>query len=159
MASRIWSNLAALVAGVLVGVVLMQVAAAPLTGTSVPSHGLGTATGCAQPDDPSAWTGMVPESEHRAVYLMNYSHVHDSPDVEHRGELTEPEPGDWLLELTTEPGDGEKNVPEDCQPRTLIHASVALPTDARSLTVTLDGEQVAVVETTASSPRFSYLDE
>lgn len=159
MDTRVWTALGALVAGILIGAVVMQFAMPPVTGTSVPSHGFSTATGCADADDPRGWVGLVPESDHRSVYLMNYSHLHDAPDIELRSNLTEREPDVWRLELTTSPVDSGKDVPEDCQPRTMIDASVALPTTAQSLTITLDGEQITVVETTAASPRFSYLDD
>lgn len=158
MRSGILPLFSGLVLGLLLGVVLMQVVTPPLTGTSVPSHGLTTATGCAEADEPRAWIGQVPDADHRAVYLTNYTFVHDDPDVELRAELTEVEPDAWVLAATTTPGDGDKDVPEDCQPRTRLDASVALPTDAESLRITIDGEPIVDVETTANSPRFGYLD-
>jgi hypothetical protein len=118
-----------------------------------------TATGCADAEDPRAWVGHVPDADYRAVYLTNYTFVHDEPDIEVRAELTESDPGEWVLAVTTTPGDGDKEIPEDCQPRTRLDASVALPTDAESLRITLDGEPIAEVETTANSTRFRYLDE
>ena len=159
MESRIWTILPALVAGVVIGAVVMQILAPPITGTSVPSHGVVTATGCVDADDPRGWIGTVPEDDHQAVYLMNYSHVHEESDVELRTNLTEAEPNAWKLSLTVEPGDGGKDVPEDCQPRTMIDASVAVPTTAASLTITIDGETIAVVDTSARSPRFYYVEE
>lgn len=141
------------------GIVLMQVVTPPLTGTSVPSHGLTTATGCADADDPRAWVGQVPDANYRAVYLTNYTFLHDEPDVEVRADLTESEPSAWVLAVTTTPEDGDRDVPEDCQPQTRLDASVALPTDADSLRITLDGESIVEAETTANSPRFHYLNE
>ena len=159
MASRIQSLLLGLVLGLAFGVMLMQVVTPPLTGTSVPSHGLTTATGCTEADDPRAWIGQVPNADYRGVYLMNYSFVHDSPDIEIRAELTESEPDVWALAVTTTPEDSDKEIPADCQPRTRLDASVALPTSAESLQITLDGEPVVTVETTANAPRFRYLGE
>ena len=52
MDSRLWTILPALLAGVLIGAILMQFALPPIAGTSVPSHTLSTATGCADADDP-----------------------------------------------------------------------------------------------------------
>ena len=159
MESRIWTILPALVAGIVIGAVVMQILAPPITGTSVPSHRVATATGCLDADDPRGWIGVVREDDHQAVYLMNYSHVHDESDLEIRTNLTETEPNAWQLSLTVEPGDEGKDVPEDCQPRTTIDASVAVPTTAESLTITIDGETIAVVDTSARSPRFYDLDE
>jgi hypothetical protein len=159
MDSRIPSLLSGLVLGLVLGVMLMQVVTPPLTGTSVPSHGLTTATGCAEADEPRAWVGQVPNADYRGVYLMNYSFVHDNPDLEVRAELTESEPNAWILAVTTTPEDSDKEIPDDCQPRTRLDASVALPTSAESLRIVLDGEAVVTVDTTASSPRFHYLDE
>lgn len=159
MDSRTLPLFSGLVIGLVLGIMLMQVASPPLTGTSVPSYGLTTATGCAEPDDPRAWVGQVPDADYRAVYLMNYSFIHDEAAVELRAELTEPEPDAWVLAVTTTPTDTDKAVPEDCQPRTSLDASVALPTSAESLQITLDSEPVVTVETTANAPRFRYLDE
>lgn len=161
MVSRLWTIVPALLAGVLVGAILVSLMAPPLTGTSVPSHGVSTATGCEKADDPRAWVAVVPEGDHQAVYLQNYSVVHDDPAVDVRSELTESGDGtdEWVLALTTRPADTEKVVPDGCQPRTLVDAAVAVPPTAQSLTVTLDGEQVAVVETAVNAPRFRYLDE
>lgn len=61
--------------------------------------------------------------------------------------------------MTATPVGSDKDVPADCQPRTRLDASVALPTGAESLVITVDGEPVVTVEKTATSPRFSYLDE
>jgi hypothetical protein len=159
MDSRIRYLLSGLVIGLVVGVVLMQVVTPPLTGTSVPSHGLTTATGCEQADDPRAWVGQVPDVEYRGVYLMNYSFVHEEPDIEVRAELSQSESDAWVLAVRTTPEDSDREVPDDCQPRTRLDASVALPTSAESLRITLDGEPVVTVETTANAPRFYYLDE
>lgn len=159
MESRILTILPAVIAGVLIGAVVMQVMTPPISGTSVPSHGLSTATGCADADDPRGWIGVVPNADHRAVYLMNYSYVHDAPDVEILGELTESGPNAWALAITVTPVTSEKEVPEACQPRSVIDAAIALPTDADSLTVTIDGAPVAVIDTGTGAPRFSYLEE
>lgn len=159
MRSPVPSFVAGLVLGVVLAVLLFQVGTPPLSGTSVPSHGLTTGTGCADAEDPRAWVGHVPDADYRAVYLTNYSFVHDEPDIEVRAELTEPEPSEWVLAVTTTSSDGDKEIPEDCQPRTRLDASVALPTDAESLRITLDGDPVVEVETTANAPRFRYLDE
>lgn len=159
MESRLWTMLPAIIAGVLIGVVLMQFATPPVSGTSVPSHGLMTATGCVDADDPKGWVGVVPNGDHRSVYLMNYSYVHGAPEVEILGELTESSPGVWEFAITVTPVTSEKAVSESCQPRSVIDAAIAIPTDADSLTITIDGESIAVVDTTAQSPRFGYLDE
>lgn len=159
MASRLWTILLSLLAGILVGAVLMQAVGPPISGTSVPSHGISTATGCADADEPQAWVGQVPNADYRAVYLENYTFVHDDPDIELRGELVESSPGAWELRLQTTPGNTDKDVPADCQPRTIVDAAVALPKSAESLTITLDGETITVVETTGSSPRFGYRNE
>lgn len=159
MRYRVLSFVSGLVLGVVLAVLLFQVGTPPLSGTSVPSHGMTTATGCADTDDPRAWVGQVPNADYRAVYLTNYTFVHDEADVDVRAELNESAPGEWVLALTTTPADSDKDVPEDCQPRTRLDTSVALPTDAESLRITLDGDPVAEVETTANSPRFRYLDE
>jgi hypothetical protein len=158
MGSRILPLFSGLVIGVVLGIVLMQVAAPPLTGTSVPSSGVTTATGCAEPDDRRPWVGQVPNPDYRAVYLMNYSVIHDTPDVEVRADLSEPNPDAWLLAVTTMPADTDKAVSEDCQPRTTLDAAVALPTSADSLQITIDGEPVVTVETTSNAPRFRYLE-
>ncbi|MFB6093080.1 MAG: hypothetical protein ABEK02_08730 [Haloquadratum sp.] len=149
--------LAALLLGVLVGGAAVQVATPPDTGTSVPSHGLSTATGCADADDPRGWVGTVPTPDHRAVYLMNYSYRHRDATVDLRSDLTQPEPGRWVLAIRTEPDPSDKTLPAECRPRTTIDASVALPTTAASLGITIDGETVAVIDTTAPEPRFFYL--
>ncbi|WP_336136408.1 hypothetical protein [Natronomonas amylolytica] len=159
MRYRLLPFISGLVLGVVVGALLMQAMTPPLSGTSVPSHGLTTATGCADAEEPRAWVGHVPDADYRAVYLTNYTFVHDEPDIEIRAELTESDPGAWVLAVTTTPADGDKEIPEDCQPRTRLDASVALPTDAESLRITLDGEPVTEVETTANTTRFRYLDE
>lgn len=159
MDSRVLPFSSGLGLGLVLGFVVMQFVTPPLTGTSVPSHGLTAATGCAGADEPRAWVGQAPDADHRAVYLTNYTFVHEDPDVEVRAELTEVEPDTWVLAVTTVPGESDKNVHEDCQPRTRLDASVALPTNAESLRITLDGEPIVDVETTANSPRFDYLDE
>lgn len=159
METRIWTILPALIAGVLIGAVLMQFVTPPVSGTSVPSHGLTTATGCVDADDPQAWLGMVPNADHRAVYLMNYSYVHDEADVEIIGKLTESETNEWKLAISGTPVTTEKALPGDCQPRSVINAAIALPMDVESLVITLDGETVTVVDTATTSPQFSYLDE
>lgn len=158
MESRFWTIFPSVIAGVIIGAVLMQFVAPPVSGTSVPSHGLTTATGCEAVDDQRGWIGVVPNDDHRAVYLMNYSYAHDPPDVEIRGELGEPSPNVWHFAVTVTPVDGEKVVPDTCEPRSVISAAIALPTDAESLRITIDGELVTVVDTRAHSPRFSSLD-
>lgn len=158
MDSRIWTVLSAVIAGVLLGAVMMQLATPPVSGTSVPSHGLTAATGCEAADDPRAWIGVVPNADHRAVYLMNYTALHDAADVEIRGELTEPTANAWRFAITVTPVTSEKTVPDTCQPRSVIDAAIALPAGAESLTITIDGEPIAVVDTASSSPRFRYLD-
>lgn len=45
MESRIWTIIPAVIAGILIGAIVMQVVAPPVSGTSVPSHGMATATG------------------------------------------------------------------------------------------------------------------
>lgn len=137
----------------------MQVMTPPMSGTSVPSHGLSTATGCVDADDPRGWVGVVPDPDHRSVYLMNFSHVHNATDVEIRGELTESRPNSWQFAITVTPVTSEKEVPEECQPRSVIDAAIALPTDAESLTITIDGEPIADIDTATRSPRFSYVEE
>lgn len=159
MESRLWTILPALIAGILIGAVVMQVVTPPVSGTSVPSHGMSTATGCVDPDDPQGWIGVVPNADHRAVYLTNYSYVHEAPDVEIVGELTESTTNAWTFAISVTPVTSEKEVPNTCQPRSMIDAAIALPTSAESLTVTIEGEPIAVVDTAAQSPRFSYVDE
>lgn len=158
MESRLWTVLPAVIAGVLIGAVLMQFLAPPMSGTSVPSHGMATATGCLGADDPRGWVGVVPDGDYRAVYLMNYSYTHDATDVEIRAELTESAANAWVFAVTVTPGTERKEVPDDCQPRSTIDASIALPAAAESLTITVDGEPVADVDTTGNAPRFSYID-
>lgn len=158
METRLWTVLPALIAGVLIGAVLMQFLTPPMSGTSVPSHGMTTATGCLDADDPRGWIGVVPDADYRAVYLANYSYPHNATDVEIRSELSESASNAWVFAITVTPGDSEKDVPDDCQPRSMIDASIAVPTAAESLTITIDGETIAVVDTTVNSPRFSYLD-
>lgn len=159
MTTRLVSALPWLLVGLIVGAVLMQFAMPPISGTSVPSHSLATATGCADDGDPRAWLGYVPHNDYRAVYLTNYSFVHDDPDITVRAELNEAAEGDWTLAIMTSPDDSEKQVPDDCRPRTVLDASIAIPTSAERVTVTLDGEQVASMRTVGSSPRFRYLEE
>lgn len=142
----------------LIWAIAMQMLVPPISGTTVPSHGVNTATGCFDDNDSRAWIGIVPNGDHRTVYLMNYSHVHDAGDIDLESSLTELASDRWELVLTTMPGDDAKEVPEGCQPRTTIDASVALPTTAQSLTVKLDGDVVITVQTTAVSPRFAYLE-
>lgn len=159
MESRFWTIIPAVIAGVLIGAVMMQFLTPPMSGTSVPSHGMATATGCLDADDPRGWIGVVPNADYRGVYVGNYSYVHDATDVEIRGELTESASNAWVFDITVTPGDGEKEVPDDCQPRSMIDASIALPTAAESLTITIDGEPIAVVDTTTSAARFRYVEE
>lgn len=158
MESRLWTVLPAVIAGVLIGAVLMQFVTPPVSGTSVPSHGMATATGCLDADDPRGWIGVVPDADYRAVYLMNYSYSHNATDVEIRGELTESATDAWVFAITVTPMASENVVPDDCQPRSIIDASVAVPTAAEFLTITIDGEPIAVVDTTRNAPRFSYID-
>lgn len=158
MKYRVLSISVGVVIGVVLGVVLMQVMTPPFTGTTVPSHGLSTVTGCEEANQPRPWVGQVSQTDYQAVYLMNYSFIHDDPDVEVRAQLTESEPGAWILAVSTTPIDSDKDVPGDCQPRTRLDASVALPLDAESMQVLLDGEPVVSIRTTANSPRFHYLD-
>lgn len=155
---RTRSLLSGLVIGVLVGAILMQFVTPPISGTSVPSHGLTTATGCAEPSDPRASIGHVPNSDYRAVYLMNYSFVHENPDIEVRAELTDSASNAWIFAITTSTAGDGRDLPEDCQPRTILDASIALPTTAETLTITLDGDRIVIVETRANEPRFRYLD-
>lgn len=107
---------------------------------------------------PRGWVVVVPESDHRAVYLSNYGYVHDAPDVEILGELTESRPNAWEFAIAVTPRTSEKEGPEECQPRSRINAAIALPTDAESPTITIDGDLIAVVDTTSSTPRVSYLE-
>jgi hypothetical protein len=147
-----------LVAGLLVGALAVGTLATPVTGTATPSHSLTTATGCASPDEPRPWIGSVPDPDHRSVYLANYSYAHAAADVDVRANLSERAPGAWVLAVTTSPGDAAKTPPDDCQPRTTVDAAVALPTDAESLAITVDGERIAAVRTATTAPRFRYLD-
>jgi hypothetical protein len=147
-----------LLLGALLGVLLAGTFATPISGTSVPSHGFSTATGCAG-DEPPAWVGTTPDGDHRSVYLGNYSFTHDSPGVDVRSTLTEGADGAWTLALATTPAETDRDVPDDCQPRTTVDASVALPTDADSLTITLDGERIAAVDVSVDEPQFRSLGE
>lgn len=158
METRRWAVLSAFLAGVLIGGVVMLFVTPPVSGTSVPSHGMATATGCLDDDDPRGWIGVIPDADYRAVYLTNYTHVHTAPDVEIRGTLTESSTNAWVFAITVTPEDGEKSVPGTCQPRSMIDAAIAIPTTAESLTITVEGETIAVVDTTANSPRFPYID-
>lgn len=159
MGSRIWTVLPALLAGVLIGAVLMQFLAPSVSGTSVPSHGMATATGCLDVDDPDGWLGVVPDGDYLAVYLMNYTVVHTATDGEITGELTETEPNVWEFAITVTPGTGERSVPDGCQTRSIIDASIAIPPSAESVTITLDGESIVHIDTLVTSPRFSYIDD
>lgn len=157
MESRIWSILPALIAGVVIGAVLMQFMTPPVTGTSVPSHAFAAATGCVQTDDRQGWVGVIPGGDYTAVYLTNYTLAHDEPALDLESALTETAPNQWELTLTTSPADDGKGVPEGCQPRSVIDTSVAIPVTAESLTVTLDGDRLTNIDTTDHSPRFSYI--
>ncbi len=159
MASRVTIILPAVLAGILIGAVMMLVVAPPQSGTTVPSHTLTTATGCEDADDPRGWIGQIPNADHRAVYLTNFSYPHTAPDVEILGELDEPEPNDWVLAITVTPQTSEKEALSDCQPRSVINAAVALPPAAESFTISIEGETITVVDTTGQSPRFSYLEK
>lgn len=158
MESRLWTVLPALIAGMVIGALAIQFMAPPVTGTSVPSHGVTTATGCVKADDPQGWIGVVPQGDHSAVYLSNYTVEHGASALDFDSSLTETAPDTWELVLTTSPAEDGKEVPEGCQPRTVIDSAVAIPATAESLTITLDGERITVVDTTAKSPRFSDLD-
>ncbi|GAB7095652.1 hypothetical protein JCM30237_28060 [Halolamina litorea] len=150
-----------LAVGVLLGVLLGTLTAgagSPVGGTTVPSHGVSTVTGCAG-DEPRAWVATTPDSDHRSVYLANYSFTHDSPGVDVRSTLREGDDGAWTLALATTPSETDREVPADCRPRTTVDATVALPTGADSLTITLDGEPLATVEVATNRPRFRYLEE
>ncbi len=158
MESRISTVLPALIAGILIGALLMQFVAPPISGTSVPSHTLSTATGCQDAADPRGWVAVVPDSDHRSVYLSNYSYVHAAPNVQIRGELTESGPTTWDFAISVTPETSEKEVPEECQPRSVINAAIALPTEAESLTISIEGETIVAVDTTSSWPRVSNLE-
>lgn len=158
METRLWTVLSTLLAGVLIGAVVMLFVTPPVSGTSVPSHSMATATGCLDADHPRGWIGMVPDADNRAVYLTNYSHVHTAPDVEIRGSLSESTTNAWVFAITVMPESSERATPETCQPRSMIDVAIALPTSAESLTISVEGETVAVVQTTANSPRFFYTD-
>ena len=99
----------------------------------------------------------MPTAEYRGVYLQNYTYRHDAADVEIRGELTEAGSNAWTFAIAVTPGDDGKGAADDCQPRSTIAASIALPTAAESLRITLDGEVVAVIDLPANAPRFRYL--
>lgn len=99
----------------------------------------------------------MPNADHRAVYLMNYSYVHDAPDVDIVGELTESGTNTWEFAITVTSVTSEKEVPDECQPHSVIDVAIALPTSAESLTVTIDGDPIAVIKTETSYPRFHYL--
>ena len=158
MASRIGTILPAVIAGLLIGAVAMQVVTPPVSGTSVPSHGLTTSTGCADGVDPRAWIGVVPNSDHLAVYLTNYSATHEEADVDIRGELAHTGTSEWVLDIAIAPNTSVR-AGSDCQPRSIIDAAIAVPPDAESLVIIVDGEPIAVVDTQIDAPRFAYLDE
>ncbi|WP_254821150.1 hypothetical protein [Haloglomus halophilum] len=161
MDSRIAVLLAGLVVGAVAGGLAVAATQSPQSGVSVPSMGTTAATGCLSGDEPRAWVGQtsVDAGEYRAVYLQNYSFTHDTPNLAVRGDLTEASDGRWELALTTEAETPTKEVPDDCQPRTTVSASAALPPEFETLTVTLDGDEIVVIEHSGKQPAFRYLNE
>lgn len=161
MNSRIAILIAGLVVGALAGGLAVAAIQSPDSGVSVPSMGTTAATGCLSGDEPRAWVGQTSAGagEYRAVYLQNYSFTHDTPNLAVRGNLTDEGDGRWELALTTEPDTPTKEAPEDCQPRTTVSASAALPPEFETLTVTLDGDEVATVRNSGNQPAFRYLNE
>jgi hypothetical protein len=161
MDSRIAVLLAGLVVGALAGGVAASMTQPASSGVSVPSMGTTAATGCLSGDEPRAWVGQTSANagEYRAVLFQNYSFTHENPNLGVRGNLTDAGDGRWELALTTESETPTKAPDEDCQPRTTVSASVALPADFGTLTVTLDGEEVATVRNSGNRPAFRYLNE
>lgn len=159
MDSRIAALLAGLVVGALVGGLGVATVQPAASGVSVPSMTTTAATGCLG-DEPPAWVGQTAADagDYRIVHLQNYSFSHDTPDAGIRGDVTEASDGRWELALTTE-GGATKAPDDDCQPRTTVSASVALPSDFETLRVTVDGEEVAVIEHSGNGPAFHYLNE
>jgi hypothetical protein len=146
-----------LVVGLVVGGVVGQASVGPTGGVSVPSTTAWSTTGCAD-EEPDAWVGQVDVVEFSVVEFQNYSFTHEERFVDVRSTLEERTDGAWVLAFRTEPDPdaGESEVPADCQPRTRLGASVALPGTFETLTVTLDGETLAVVEHT-DRPQFRTL--
>ncbi|WP_276260182.1 hypothetical protein [Haloglomus litoreum] len=161
MDSRIAVLLVGLVVGALAGGLAVGLVQPTQSGVSVPSMTTTAATGCLAGDEPRAWVGQAGggAGEYRAVYLENYSFSHDDPNLAVRGDITEAGDGRWELALTTESETPTKAPAEDCQPRTTVSASVALPSEFETLRVTLDGEVIAVIEHSGNSPAFRYLNE
>lgn len=148
-----------LIVGLVVGAVGGQAFAGPQSGVAVPSATSWSATGCAG-EEPPPWVGQVDVVDFSVIEFQNYSFTHEEPGVDVRMSLDERSDGEWMLAFATEPDPDadQKEVPAGCQPRTRIGTSVALPTTFETLTVTVDGEVVAVVEH-ADRPQFDHLDD
>jgi hypothetical protein len=161
MDSRIPVLLAGLVVGALVGGFAVGQVQPASSGVSVPSMTTTAATGCLGGDEPRAWVGQTSggADEYRAVYLQNYSFSHETPDAGVRGDLTEAGDGRWELALRLDPETPTKPPAEDCQPRTTVSASVALPSQFETLRVTVDGDEVTAIENSGNRPAFRYLNE
>lgn len=158
MDSRLAFLAVGLVVGGLLGGAFVQVSQPPRTGVSVPSMTTSASTGCATGAEPRAWVGMTGTLDHRIVEFQNLSFTHDDPTLGVRGNLTEPSPGEFVLALRTVSETPTKAPSDDCQPRTTVSASVALPTDFRTLDVRLGDEHITTVEN-ADRPRFYYVNE
>ena len=115
-----------------------------------PTASMTTATGCVADATEGGWVGRVTVDE-RVVVVFNYTLVHDAAELEVRGDLQNPTDRRHEFVITTAPvTDGEKGTPpSDCRPRTEVEASVTLPREFGTLTVTIDGRPVARV---ASGP-------
>jgi hypothetical protein len=161
MDSRIAVLLAGLVVGAVAGGLAVAATQSPQSGVSVPSSSTTAATGCLSGDEPRAWVGQasVDAGAYRAVYLQNHSFTHETPNLGVRGNLTDAGDGRWELALTTEAETPTKEAPDDCQPRTTVSAAVALPPEFETLRVTLDGDEVVVVEHSGNRAAFRYLNE
>ena len=111
-----------------------------------PTASMTTATGCVADPTEGGWVGRVTVEE-RVVVVFNYTLVHDAAELDVRGDLESPTDRRHEFAITTAPvTDGGKGTPpSDCRPRTEIEASVSLPREFGTLTVTVDGRPIARV--------------
>ena len=139
--------------GAVVGLVIGGAAVAgagawllPADRTASPAASMTTATGCVADPTEGGWVGRVTVDE-RVVVVFNYTLAHDATELEVRGDLQSSTDRRHEFALSTAPvTDGEKGTPpSDCRPRTEVEASVTLPREFGTLTVTVDGRPAARV--------------
>lgn len=133
----------------------------PAEQTVSPTSSYAAATGCLAPDEraPASWVVRVPSGD-RTTFVFNRTFTHDPASVRVNASVETESEGDYVYRLTTEPDPdaAEKEVPEDCTPRTTLDAVVSVPSDYRTFTVVVDGRELVTIENDGSQPLYRTLE-